>query len=288
MIAVTAQSPFGEAERTTGRWLPYLWLFDRGRSDRARDRAAAAWRAGRGAERGRARPRAQRHRLHRPRSGVLAGHRRPARVDASARVHGVLPVRAARSLAGLVDLAGPPARRPRRVDLRLRGLRGRPAAVHHPRPAHPAQRQRLTGRGIPAGYLVRIPSGAAAVIPGPPGGLLGDGTTEGGILNDPRSGSRGCTTSTTAGSSVRPAARGPGDRRGRGERDIPDRVAAAGRRSASRRCRGCSAWRATCCVSSSGGTRRQRLTDRISALTSERRPAGVGCRRARGGARRCT
>jgi hypothetical protein len=42
-------------------------------------------------------------------------------------------------LACPVDLAGPPARRPRRLDLRLRGLRGRPAPVRHPRPPHSPQ-----------------------------------------------------------------------------------------------------------------------------------------------------
>jgi hypothetical protein len=42
-------------------------------------------------------------------------------------------------------LTGPPACRPRRVDRRVRGVRGRPAPVHRPRPSDPTRRPRLSG-----------------------------------------------------------------------------------------------------------------------------------------------
>src|SRR6266705_1898796 len=160
VIAVTAHSPFGETERSAGRWLPYLRLLAAialaglailalqlgAVGQNLNDVIAVLARnvigfTGLGA-------------------AVLAGHRRPARLDAPDRIHDVLPVRPARRLDRPVDLAGPPARRPRRLDLRLRGLHGRPAPVHHPRPPHPPQRPQLgesASAGAPSRQMKSFP-----------------------------------------------------------------------------------------------------------------------------------
>jgi hypothetical protein len=52
--------------------------------------------------------------------------------------------------AGAAAVIAVTAQRPRRVDLRERGLRGRPAAVCRPRPPHPPQRRRLAAWALTA------------------------------------------------------------------------------------------------------------------------------------------
>jgi hypothetical protein len=107
VIAVTAHGPFGEAERATGRWLPYLRLG-----------AALAL------------------------TGVAIGL---LHLDTAARLRGVRGVRAQPGLAQPVDLAGPAADGPRRLDLRRARLRRRPGSLHGPRRPHPPRRRRLDG-----------------------------------------------------------------------------------------------------------------------------------------------
>ena len=123
IIAVTAHNPFGEPERATGRWLPFLRLGTAlalcGAAIGLLALAAAA--------------------AYHPQTGVylatgvlgiaenvmgfagiglitslvtggLAG------VDRAARLHGHLPVRTDRQLLRATDLGGPPGHRPGRLD----------------------------------------------------------------------------------------------------------------------------------------------------------------------------
>ena len=134
VIAVTAHSPFGETERSAGRWLPYLRLLAAIALAGLAILALQLGAVGQNLNDGIAVLARNVIGFTGLGAAVLAGHRRPARLDAPDLIHDVLPVRPAGSLDRPVDLAGPPARRPRRLDLRLRGLRGRPAAGHHPWP----------------------------------------------------------------------------------------------------------------------------------------------------------
>jgi RNA polymerase sigma-70 factor (ECF subfamily) len=67
----------------------------------------------------------------------LPRHGWPAGLDPPPGLHGLRPVRAARGLAQPVDLAGPPAGRPRRLDLRLGRFRRGPCCLHDPRRPQP-------------------------------------------------------------------------------------------------------------------------------------------------------
>ena len=108
VIAATTYGPFGEPERATGRWLPYLRL---GAALALTGIAISALQLGRDRRQPvRRRPHtgAQRHRHRRHRPAVLAGHRRPARLDPATWLPGVRRVRTERGLAQPVDLARPP------------------------------------------------------------------------------------------------------------------------------------------------------------------------------------
>jgi hypothetical protein len=130
VIAVTSHSPFGETERATGRWLPYLRLFAAAGMCGLAIALLQLGAAGESLNQG---------------ILVLARNVTGIGLLCSLVTGGLLawtlpigymafcPVRPSPGLDRRVDLAGPPSSRPRRLDLRLRGLHGRPAPVHHPR-----------------------------------------------------------------------------------------------------------------------------------------------------------
>ena len=137
---MTAHSPFGETERATGRWPPYLRLLAAigltGLAILALQLGAVGENLNDGI-------------------GVLArnvigfiGLGLPCSPITGDLLAWTLPMGYMTfcQYALLESWTAPwtwPVRPPRRLDLRLRGLRGRPAAVHHSRPPHPPQRQQL-------------------------------------------------------------------------------------------------------------------------------------------------
>jgi hypothetical protein len=141
VIAVTAHSPFGETERAAGRWLPYLRLFA---AVGMCGLAIALLQLGAAGES-----------LN---EGVLVLARNLIGITGVGLLCSLvtggllawtLPMgymvfcQYALLEAWIAPWTCPPARRPRRLDLRLRGLRGRPALVHHPRSPYPPQRGQL-------------------------------------------------------------------------------------------------------------------------------------------------
>jgi hypothetical protein len=152
LIAMTAHSPFGEAERPTGRWLPYLRLGTAAGMTAVAVGLLQLGVVGMGLNEGV---------LLLARSvigftglGLLCSLVTGGLLAWTLPLgYGVLPVRAAGVLDVAVDRAGPRARRPRRVDLRVPVPGGRSAAVYHPRSAHrPECRRRLSRRdGVRAG-----------------------------------------------------------------------------------------------------------------------------------------
>ena len=157
IIAVTTYGPFGEPERATGRWLPWLRLAAALALTAAAFGLLAAGATGGALPggtlallrnlagmtgtgllcRGRAR---RRVRLDRP-DGLLADHR----------------VRAGRGLDHAVDLAGPAAARPRRRDLRRPGVRRRDRGRHGAR--RPRHRPPVAGGTRPQRTAGRLPAG---------------------------------------------------------------------------------------------------------------------------------
>jgi hypothetical protein len=143
VTAVTAHSPFGETERATGRWLPYLRLLAAigltGLAILALQLGAAGENLNDGI------PVLARNVIGFTGLGLACS------LITGGLLAWTLPLgymafcqyALLESWTAPVDLAGPPARRPRRLDLRLRGLHGRPAAIHHPRYPCPPQRRQL-------------------------------------------------------------------------------------------------------------------------------------------------
>ena len=171
VITVTARSPFGETERSARRWLPYRRLLAAIALTGLAILALQLGAVGENLNDGIA---------------VLAwnvigftGLGLPCSLITVARSPGRSPrdnttfcqYALLEAWTAPVDLAGRSARRSRRLDLRLHGLRGRPAAVHHPGSPRPHQRRQLgrnplsctaglalgLGRSWPAGRAHRSP-----------------------------------------------------------------------------------------------------------------------------------
>ena len=140
VIAVTTHGPFGEAERATGRWLPYLRL---GSALALTGVAIGLLQL-----------------------GVTGASLNGGVLVLASNVIGITGIGLLtslvtggllawilqlgylafaeyalhRGLAQPVDLAGPPADGPRRLDLRRARLRGRPGRLYAPRRPHPPRR----------------------------------------------------------------------------------------------------------------------------------------------------
>ena len=165
VIAVTTYGPFGEPERATGRWLPWLRLGAAVALTAAAFGALAAGATGGRAARRHPRPAPQpgRHDRHRP--AVRGRARRRVRLDRPDGLPADHRGRAGRGADHALGLAGPAAARPRRGDLR-RAWCSPPGSwpSRSSAPATPAAGSRGTGpRGIglprrpPAGQVSRGP-----------------------------------------------------------------------------------------------------------------------------------
>ena len=132
LIAITTHSPFGEAERATGRWLPYLRL---GAALALTGIAIGALQLGvTGVSLSGGVLMLARNVIGIAGIGLLSSliNRRSARLDPATWLPGVRRVRTERDLAQPVDLARPPPGRPWCLDLRRGSFRDRPGHRHIP------------------------------------------------------------------------------------------------------------------------------------------------------------